>query len=191
VAELVNARDDGPARTAIREELLQMQDDLLYTEKTHFAAAEHFRRIHRTLGIVTTVMSTAAAATIVADLGEAPAGILALLAAILTAVMTFMAPEKSAEQHLGAGRQLGSLRVRLRQVIHLDLPALPVGELRQVVKDLTTEKVAIDGASPGTVAKHFNAARSTIKAGIFDRDRPDGSPRAAEIDEGGGESSSR
>jgi hypothetical protein len=158
------------SRAAIRDELTQMQDDLLYTEKTHFAAAEHYRRIHRILGVITTALSTAAAATIVADLGEALAGILALLAAIMSAVLTFMSPEKSAEQHLSAGRQLGALRVELRQAIGLDLPALPLKDLRRLVSDLAAKKSAIDGASPGTTSKHFNNARSKIKSGLFDKD---------------------
>ncbi|MEV6632316.1 DUF4231 domain-containing protein [Actinoplanes sp. NPDC051470] len=153
-----------------------MQDDLLYTEKTHFASAEHYRRIHRILGIITTVLSTAAAATIVADLGKALAGILALLAAIMSAVLTFMSPEKSAEQHLGAGRQLGALRVRLRQVIGLDLPTLPLKELRRSISDLAAEKAAIDGASPGTSSKHFGSARKKIKSGLFDKDSVESPP---------------
>ena len=153
-----------------------MQDDLLYTEKTHFASAEHYRRIHRALGIITTVLSTAAAATIVTDLEEALAGILALLAAIMSAVLTFMSPEKSAEQHLSAGRQLGALRVKLRQAIGLDLPTLPLKDLRRLVGDLAAEKFAIDGASPGTTTKHFNSARSKIKSGLFDKDSVEALP---------------
>ena len=172
VTSVTVVRSEGveSSRTAIRDELTQMQDDLLYTEKTHFASAEHFRRIHRILGVITTVLSTAAAATIVADLGEALAGILALLAAIMSAVLTFMSPEKSAEQHLGAGRQLGALRVKLRQAVGLDLPTLPLQDLRKLVSDLAAEKSAIDGASPGTVTKHFNSARSRIKSGLFEKD---------------------
>lgn len=184
VPSVTVVRSEGveSSRAAILDELTQMQDDLLYTEKTHFESAEHFRRIHRILGVLTTVLSTAAAATIVADLGEALAGILALLAAIMSAVLTFMSPEKSAEQHLGTGRQLGALRVKLRQAIGLDLPTSPLKDLRRLVSDLAAEKSAIDGASPGTVTEHFNSARSKIKSGLFDKDSLESLPPGSEDD---------
>ena len=180
MASVVRGGDSESSKAAIREELLQMQDDLMYTEKTHFASAEYYRGIHRTLGIITTVLSTAAAATIVTKLGEALAGVLSLFAAIMAAVLTFMSPEKSAEQHLSAGRQLGALRVKLRQVIALDLATLPVRDLRRLASDLAAEKAAIDGASPGTTARHFATARGRIKGGLFERDRPEPLPRESQ-----------
>ena len=59
-----------------------------------------------------------------AALSKVAAGLLALGAAIASGVLTFMKPERTAEQHLAAGRQLAALRVRARQALNLDLPAL-------------------------------------------------------------------
>jgi hypothetical protein len=155
-----------------RGELLQLQDDIMYTEKTHLASAERYQRVHWLLGVAATVTSTAAAATIVTNSSQALAGVLALVAAILAAVLTFMAPEKRAEQHLGAGRQLGALRVRVRQALNLDIPRSSYEDIRKVLTDVAMEKAAMDAASPGTTERNFDVARRKIKGGIFRRDEP-------------------
>ena len=89
MASMVNDDSETPWRAAAKEELSQSLDDLLYTEKTHFAAAERYHRANRMWGSLATVLSAGAAATIVANWNEGVAGILALAAAIVSAVMTF------------------------------------------------------------------------------------------------------
>jgi hypothetical protein len=107
----------------------------------------------------------------VASVSKVVAGILALAAAIVSGVLTFMKPDRSAEQHLAAGRQLAALRVRARQVLNLDLPGLAPDELREVITDITAKKAAIDEAAPGTWGRDYNVARNKITQGVFDRDR--------------------
>lgn len=170
MANMVGPVEDAAWRDAARDEILQLIDDMLYTEKTHLASAERLHRAHRTWGLVATVLSTAAAATIVAQWSASVAGILALGAAIVSGVLTFMKPETAAEQHLSAGRQLGALRVRTRQLLQLDLTRLPVKELRKAITEVEREKATIDAAAPGTTAKNFTVARNRIQSGIFDRD---------------------
>jgi conjugal transfer/entry exclusion protein len=172
VAEMVEESGLPDWRKDARAELLQLQEDVFYTEKTHLASAEQYQRVHWFLGVAATATSTAAAATIVTNLSETLAGLLTLVAAILAAVLTFMAPEKRAEQHLGAGRQLGALRVRLRQALNLDIPRSPYADIRKVLTDVATEKAAIDAASPGTTERHFDVARRKIKGGVFKLDEP-------------------
>ncbi|HEY0618483.1 MAG TPA: SLATT domain-containing protein [Kribbella sp.] len=162
--------EDADWREAAREEVLQISDDLLYTEKTHLHAAERLQKVHQQLGLAMTVLATAAAATIVGDWNKIAAGLLALAAAILSGILTFMKPEKSAEQHLGAGRQLGALRVRARQFLQLDLMRLSVSESREVIASIVNDKATIDAASPGTSGGSFEAARRRIQSGVYDRD---------------------
>jgi hypothetical protein len=127
--------------------------------------------LHQWLGIAATVLATGAAATIVAALSKVAAGLLALGAAIVSGVLTFMKPERIAEQHLAVGRQLAALRVRARQVLNLDLPQLGADKLRKAIDDIATKKAAIDDAAPGTRRRDYNAARDKITKGTFDRDR--------------------
>ena len=135
-------------RACAREELLQLGDDLLYTEKTHFAAAETLHKFNRIFGLAATMLSTAAAGAIVADLSKVAAGLLALVAAIISGSLTFVKPEQLAAQHLATGRQLGALRVRARHVLTLDLARLPVRDLRKTLAEMVEEKAAIESSSP-------------------------------------------
>jgi hypothetical protein len=76
VAGLVT--NDAAWREAAAEELRQLIDDILHTEKTHLAATERLQGLHQWLGIAATVLAAGAAATIVAALSRAAAGLLAL-----------------------------------------------------------------------------------------------------------------
>jgi len=160
-----------PWREAVREELKQLVDDLLHTEKTHMAAGERLGKIHRRLGLVATALATAGGATVLAEKSSLVAGLLALGAALASGVLTFMKPDKAAEQHLGAGRQLGALRVRARHTLNLDIDRLSEQALRDEISALAGEKAAIDATAPGTEAKDYSVARQKIVAGTFDRDR--------------------
>jgi hypothetical protein len=169
VAHLVT--DNAGWRHAAGEELRQLIDDMLHTEKTHMATAERLQGLHLMLGLAATVLATAAAATIVAALSKIAAGILALGAAIFSGVLTFTKPERTAERHLAAGRQLAALRVHARQVLNLDLAGLSQTVIRKTIDEIANKKAAIDDAAPGTSGRDYRVAREKITKGTFDRDR--------------------
>lgn len=125
----------------------------------------------RRLGLLATALATLSGATVLSDQSELAAALLALGAALASGVLTFMKPDKAAEQHLSAGRQLGSLRVRARQILNLDTDRLAADELRNDIDSVADEKAKIDAAAPGTEAKDYQVARKKIIAGTFDRDR--------------------
>ncbi len=74
-----------------------------------------------------------------AALSKVAAGLLAL-GPIVSGVLTFMKPERTAEQHLAAGRQVAALRVYARQVLNLDLPALGSDEFRKAINDIASKR---------------------------------------------------
>lgn len=158
-------------REAAREELRVVIDDLLHTEKTHMAAAERLGKVHRRLGLLATALATLSGATILADQSKLAAGLLALGAALASGVLTFMKPDRAAEQHLGAGRQLGALRVRARHILNLDTDQLEIDELRGAIDGIAEDKATIDATAPGTEAKDYKVARDKIVAGTFQPDR--------------------
>ena len=104
-------------RTAISAELQKLEEDMLYTEKAHFVAAEELSAIHLWVGLIATVT----AATIVARNSPVLPGSLALVAALASAMITFVKPDEKAAQHLAAARSLGAIRVLARQHRELDL----------------------------------------------------------------------
>lgn len=153
---------------AERDELARLQEDILYTEKAHFAAADRARLAHLSLGIVATVSSAAAAAAIVGDTGPTLPAVLALVGTLASALLTFLKPEQVAQQHLAAGRHLGAIRVQARQVATLDLGR--VDDARPLVRDLAEQKAAVDRAAPGVGNRAFKRGRKKISSGDFDHD---------------------
>ncbi|GIG03286.1 SLATT domain-containing protein [Catellatospora citrea] len=170
MADVVNTADEQVWRDNAEEEIRQLVDDMLYTEKTHLSAAERLQYVHRALGLSATISASASAATIVGDLVAWVPGTLALIAAISSAVLTFVKPEQLSEQHLSAGRQLNALRVQARQLLSLDLPRLPFKDVRRAIADIATKKATVDTAAPATNGKNFKIASQRIKSGVYVRD---------------------
>jgi hypothetical protein len=161
----------GDFREVIAKELRRMQEDLLYTEKAHFGAAQSHGRTHLVLGLLSTSGAAVAAGGIIAEEHQAIAGVAALVAAVASAVLTFRKPEEAAQQHLGAGRDLGSLRVQVRQHLALDLhPDSPLDPAawRAVIKSISDNKAALDRSAPPLTDAAFQRARRKIEGGDFE-----------------------
>jgi hypothetical protein len=69
VANLVSGDADA-WRAPADEELRQLTDDMLHTEKSHMAAAARLQPARFWVGILATVLAAAAAASIVAELSK-------------------------------------------------------------------------------------------------------------------------
>jgi hypothetical protein len=161
----------GRYRAQIVRELQTLEEDLLWTEKAHFATATHYGRLHLLLGLTATIAATVAAATVVAQTTPAVPGIAALVAALASGLVTFLEPQETERRHLDAGRRLGALRVRTRQAIALDLDpdqGIPLDAWRELAASIARDKATADAENPGTSNRAFAAARRKIDAGNFD-----------------------
>jgi hypothetical protein len=85
--------------------------------QAHYKAAERALRRHRSLGIPAVLLSAAVGTSIFATAQESPdplwriiVGVVALLAAALAALQTFLRYEETAEVHRAAGAGYGALR---------------------------------------------------------------------------------
>ena len=157
----------------VRDELSRIEEDILYTEKAHFAASDAFGRIHLWLGLAATGASAVGATTIVGDAPDLHSGVLALVAAKAAAVLTFMKPEERARQHLQVGRSLASLRVQIRQTKAIDLAAAepPATDWRGFVAGLSAEKAEIVEVAPAVSNRVLARTRRRIECGDFIHDR--------------------
>lgn len=157
-------------RSAIRGELEQMEDDLHYTERTHFEMEKSYRSWHTRGGMAAAALAAVAGATVITESSPFLAGLTALCASVISAVMTFKKPERAAEQHLTAGRQLSDIRTRLRHTKNVDLDRSEYEPMREALEELRAEKSVVDQASPGTSDRHFKRARKQIQAGLYEKD---------------------
>lgn len=165
-----NADHLGALLAAAKQELEALEEDLLWTEKAHFASAEVLARCNFWVGIASTVAASVAAATVLTEAAPAVTGVAALIAAIASGLLTFLKPKDAQERHLKAGRRMNALRVQIRQALRLDLsPALnPAPEsLRNLAREFAQEKAQIDAEAPATSNRAFRAARKKIEAGHF------------------------
>jgi hypothetical protein len=163
-------------RDDILEELRKLYVDIEYTEKSHFAAAEHLRALHYLLGGLAAIASAAASAAIVKSSGNLGA-VLALISALAAALLTFVKPQGLAEQHVACARELGDLKRRVGQCRQLDgnlASGHTDAELRDDVAKFTAEKHAMHQGAPTTGPVAFWRARRKMNAGHFDHGNPDG-----------------
>ena len=155
---------------ALRAELAHMTSDLIHTENAHVAAAQQHLRLNRVLGLVATVAGALAAAAVVSDTNQTAAALLALLASLSSGVVTFVEPTEKAQQHLGAGRDLGALRVQIRQTHDLDLAA-PTPEALAAARDAASRyaatEAAVDRAAPAITDAAYREGMTKINAGEF------------------------
>lgn len=170
---MVTGAEEPPVsfREQVAAELKAIEQDVLWTEKAHFATAAFYARLHLWLGIIATVAAAVAAATIVAKTVPAISGSAAVIAAVASGIVTFLKPQETEQQHLTAGRRLGALRVNVRQALSLDLhPASPeqLETWRALAAQFAEEKAQIDADAPGTSNRAFRAARRKIEAGHFE-----------------------
>ncbi|WP_197381460.1 SLATT domain-containing protein [Mycolicibacterium mengxianglii] len=172
-------KEVGDLRSVVVSELERLEEDMLYTEKGHFAAAEELKAVHTCLGLVATVCAAAAAASIVADNSPVLSGTLALVAAMASAMLTFVKPQETAAQHLSAARALGATRILARQHREIDLhpdAAEDPAVWRNFITVIATAKKDADSASPSISNRRFEKGRRKIKAGHFEHGSPTGLP---------------
>ncbi|WP_157390409.1 SLATT domain-containing protein [Nocardia terrae] len=164
----MSAVDD--LRQSLQAEADHMLSDLLYTEKSHFAAAERGQRSHLVFGGIAAVSAAIAAASVIGQWSPVVAAVAALVASALSAVLTLVNPQESAQKHLDAGRDLAALKVELRQVRNLDLAAdstLDLADVRRNLGEFANRKSEIDRAAPGLGERSFRKASTKIDQGNF------------------------
>lgn len=155
----------------LREELLRLAEDILYTEKAHFAAAARLHHLHQLIGLIATVAAAVAACAVVAEAAVGVAVTSALIASIGSGVMTFAKPDERANEHFQAGRSLGALRVEIRQGVHLELePAanVNVDSWTSRASQFAQRKAEIDAAAPIISERVFRRAKDKIASGSFE-----------------------
>ena len=154
-------------RTHIATELGQLRDDTHYTEKAHFAAATEWGSARTSIGVITTLAGAASTATIIADQLPALAAVFAVVATIGGALQTFLRPGDRTDAALKAGRELGAVRVQMRQAHLLELPATQDGDLNQLAtlaSKLAAMKADIDSRAPAVSNRHYNKAKKQIES---------------------------
>lgn len=150
------------------EEARKLGVDILYSEKGHFAAAASWRAMNYLLGIPAALIGAAAGATILADADPVVAGVLALIGAALTGLMTFLNPSERAQQHQRSGVAYGALRRVVRQFVQIDFQSLSDEKLRERLAEWTERVNTVQGDALPIPKRAHSTAYAEIARGSAD-----------------------
>lgn len=161
---------------ALIKEATRIEEDCLYSSKSHYNASVTWGRRHLLLGIPATIFG-AAASLLIKSCPEL-ATVFAGAATTLTALVTFLKSNERAAVHKAAGAQYHALRNDAR--IFREIEAIEAEDTTMLsgkLKDLAKRRNGLNQSSPSIPERAFQKAREGIEAGEV----------AYEIDKAGGD----
>jgi hypothetical protein len=142
-----------------------MEEDALFSSRRHFNACGYWMASHYVLGLPTVVVAALAATAIGRSNGVAT--ILAVCAAVLAAVNTFLNPQQRAAAHSSSGNRYNALRNKARRFreLHCTDSAKGGEELDGELSALASELDKLNAESPWTPRWAYRKAKKGIEGG--------------------------
>jgi len=156
------------AKDEIIKEAKRIEEALLYSSKGHFEAARVWSSFHLVVGVPVVVISAIIGATAFAqfDANHVAAGILALIVAALSAVLTFLNPNAKAATHQTAGNKYDSLMNKTRIFWSIDCWQMESEEvLTEKLKYLSELKDNLNQSCPQIPRLAYKFAKRGIIGG--------------------------
>lgn len=152
-------------RAAIARECSRVEEDCLYSAKGSFEAARIWGHVHLMVGIPTALIAALAGVSAFNDYPEL-AGAMAVLAAGLSSISTFLNPSEKAHAFSQAGNRYNALRGRARFLREVTgLTAATPEEQAAELKEILAGKDKLSQESPIIPRRAFERARKGIEAG--------------------------
>lgn len=159
------------SRDGIRHAAQTLYEDALYSEKALFWSATQWRRAHYFLGIPSCIISALAGAALLKQY-PSMAILFTAIAAVLTALLTFLEPHKIFDQYHKFGVDYGILRNKIARFKDIDLTNdFDHSRMRKALEALAAEKGELQKNSPHTGGIAYFFAKRSIKAGQHEPDR--------------------
>lgn len=153
-------------KTGLSKEAERIEEDALYSGKGHYNACGPWQSRHRWLGSLSAVLS-AIAAGVAAQKGAAPLVVvtLSVLAAALTAVVTFLKPNEEADRHRRAGDAHFAIknRARIFRTVELEADGADEAKLVEALKSLSAGLDAARASAPPIPDEAYKKARREIE----------------------------
>jgi hypothetical protein len=157
----------SPTSQPILREASRIDEDCEYSSKGHYYAAQRWAALHWWVGIPLAIASGLAGTSALAEFDHhnVVAGVLALLVAVGTAVVTFMNPNQRAGLHRAAGDEYNALRNNVRIFSEIEAEAMPANEALTRLHQLTDGRNGLNANSPQIPKWAFEKARQGIEGG--------------------------
>lgn len=156
------------AKEEIIKEAKRIEEALLLSSKRHFEAARLWSAFHLSIGIPIVAVSAVAGATAFAqfDVSHVIAGVLSLVVAGLSSVLTFLNPNSKAAAHQIAGNKYDSLMNKVRMFWSIESWQVESEEvLTEKLKYLSEQKDNLNQSCPQTSRFAYILAKRGIMAG--------------------------
>jgi hypothetical protein len=160
-------------------EARRLHEDLLWSEKAFFQTATLWRTAHWLLGVPGVIAATTAGLAAVKATNPGLTAVAAVVSAILSALLTFLNPHKSAREFHSAGVRASSLRARIRRYFEIDLSGSdPPEDARQRLERLAELKAHLMETTPHIGGVPYWLARRSIERDqhTHEVDKPAGGP---------------
>lgn len=153
------------SRDGIRNAANTLYEDALYSEKSLFWSATQWRRAHFALGIPSCVVSALAGAALLKQ-HPSIAILFTAVAAVLTALLTFLDPHKIFDKYHKFGVEYGILRNKIARFKDIDLiDDFNISKMRKNLEALAAEKGELQKSAPHTGGIAYFFAKRSIKVG--------------------------
>ena len=147
----------------ICKEADRLEEDVLYAEKQHFSMTTVWRRLHLWLGIPSALLAALAGVSALNSYPEV-AACFAVGSVILTSLLTFLQPEKTAARHHQAGILYSDLRGKFRRLRLIDASdGADALDLKRKLESYSALKTEIMKASPHIGGLAYRLAKKSIE----------------------------
>ena len=154
------------AKEELLKEAKRIEEGTLYSSKSHFVAASFWSNFHLVIGVITVMLAAIAGTAFAKSDGNVVGGILSIIIAALTSVMTFLNPNERASNHLSAGNSYDSLLNRVRIFRTIDCWREESDQvLTEKLKYFSEQKEKINQSSPQIPWGAYVVAKRGIEAG--------------------------
>ena len=152
-------------QTSIETELLRIEEDSIYSAKSHFNACDRWSSYQYWLGIPSIALSVVAGATIPTH-AKWIATIASVGAAVLTGLITFLKPSEKATQHKSSGDQYLAIRSEARIFREIKLSVCDSDQAAiESLETILAKRSELNTASHQPSRRDFETARAGIEQG--------------------------
>lgn len=170
------------AKLEIMKESQRIEESVLYSAKGHFVAAHAWANFHLIIGVPIVILAAIAGCSFVNN-NSLTAGILSLIVAVLSAVMTFLNPNERSSSHLNAGNSYDALQNETRIFRTVDCWREDSEQiLTERLKNFSSQKGKLNQGSPQIPWWAYQIAKQGVKAGegSFEVDKDESSMKIAD-----------
>ncbi len=156
--------EEPQRRKAIEVELLRLEESAMYSSQGQFEQTKQWRSLNYALGIPGSILAAASGATaLAATAGRVTAGILAIAAAGLGAILTTINASHHMNQAASAANAYLEIQTAARQCREIDLPHLELEDARQQLAELTARRGEQNKTAEAPNRRAYKKAKRNIE----------------------------